>query len=87
MRTFFSFAHHCIVIFFFVISFCIGIGKNVISEQAATLMDAYMMVTAARYYPQLMSIMGNSLRFLPAFVQMKRMLGEGYCGNLQVCHF
>lgn len=49
-------------------------------------MDAYTMVTAARYYPQLMSIMGNSLRFLPAFVQMKRMLGEGYCGTLQVCN-
>ncbi|KAI2662701.1 Glucose-fructose oxidoreductase domain-containing protein 2 [Labeo rohita] len=45
----------------------LGIGKNVISEQAATLTDACKMVTAARYYPQLMSIMGNSLRFLPAF--------------------
>ncbi len=58
-----------------------------ISEQAATLTDACKMVTAARYYPQLMSIMGNSLRFLPAFVQMKRLLGEGYCGNLQVLEF
>lgn len=63
----------------------LGIGKNVISEQAATLTDACKMVTAARYYPQLMSIMGNSLRFLPAFVHMKRLLGEGYCGSLQVC--
>ncbi len=53
-----------------------------ISEQAATLTDACKMVTAARYYPQLMSIMGNSLRFLPAFVQMKRLLGEAYCGKL-----
>ncbi len=34
-----------------------------------------------------MSIMGNSLRFLPAFVQMKRLLGEAYCGNLQVLEF
>lgn len=68
-----------------LLSLCIGIGKNVISEQAATLTDACKMVTAARYYPQLMSIMGNSLRFLPAFVQMKRLLGEGYCGTLQVC--
>ncbi|XP_051991721.1 glucose-fructose oxidoreductase domain-containing protein 2-like [Xyrauchen texanus] len=63
----------------------LGIGKNVISDQAATLTDACKMVTAARYYPQLMSIMGNSLRFLPAFVHMKRLLGEGYCGTLQVC--
>ncbi|XP_052001095.1 glucose-fructose oxidoreductase domain-containing protein 2-like [Xyrauchen texanus] len=63
----------------------LGIGKNVISDQAATLTDACKMVTAARYYPQLMSIMGNSLRFLPAFVHMKCLLGEGYCGTLQVC--
>ncbi|XP_030622569.1 glucose-fructose oxidoreductase domain-containing protein 2 [Chanos chanos] len=63
----------------------LGIGKNVISEQAATWTDACKMVTAARYYPQLMSIMGNALRFLPAFVLMKRLLGEGYCGTLQVC--
>uniref|UniRef100_A0A3B1K534 Glucose-fructose oxidoreductase domain-containing protein 2 n=1 Tax=Astyanax mexicanus TaxID=7994 RepID=A0A3B1K534_ASTMX len=63
----------------------LGIGKNVISEQAATLTDACKMVTAARYYPQLMSIMSNGLRFLPAFVLMKRLLGEGYCGTLQVC--
>lgn len=61
-----------------------GIGKNVISEQAATLTDACMMVTAAQYYPQLLSIMNNALRFLPAFVLMKRLLVEGYCGTLQV---
>ncbi|TRY89505.1 hypothetical protein DNTS_016074 [Danionella cerebrum] len=53
----------------------LGIGKNVISEQAATLTDACKMVTAARYYPQLMSIMGNSLRFLPAFVCEARVYG------------
>ncbi|XP_062868670.1 glucose-fructose oxidoreductase domain-containing protein 2 [Trichomycterus rosablanca] len=63
----------------------LGIGKNVISEQAATLTDACKMVTAARYYPQLMSIMSNPLRFLPAFVMMKQLLEEGYCGTLQVC--
>ncbi|XP_053491224.1 glucose-fructose oxidoreductase domain-containing protein 2 [Ictalurus furcatus] len=63
----------------------LGIGKNVISEQAATLTDACTMVTAARYYPQLMSIMNNALRFLPAFILMKRLLAEGYCGTLQVC--
>lgn len=63
----------------------LGIGKNVISEQAATLTDACLMVAAAQYYPQLMSIMNNPLRFLPAFVLMKRLLTEGYCGTLQVC--
>ncbi|XP_026868567.2 glucose-fructose oxidoreductase domain-containing protein 2 [Electrophorus electricus] len=63
----------------------LGIGKNVISGQAATLTDACKMLTAARYYPQLMSIINNALRFLPAFILMKRLLGEGYCGTLQVC--
>ncbi|TTL88680.1 Glucose-fructose oxidoreductase domain-containing protein 2 [Bagarius yarrelli] len=53
----------------------LGIGKNVISEQAATLTDACMMVTAAQYYPQLMSIMNNPLRFLPAFVCEARVYG------------
>uniref|UniRef100_A0AAY4BXC2 Glucose-fructose oxidoreductase domain-containing protein 2 n=1 Tax=Denticeps clupeoides TaxID=299321 RepID=A0AAY4BXC2_9TELE len=47
--------------------------------------DAMQMVAAARYYPQLLSIMGNALRFLPAFVLMKKLLDEGYCGKLQVC--
>lgn len=67
-----------------LLSVSAGIGKNVISEQAATLTDACTMVTAARYYPQLMSIMNNALRFLPAFILMKRLLAEGYCGTLQV---
>lgn len=43
------------------------------------------MVTAARYYPQLLSMMGNTLRFLPAFVAMRRLLLEGYVGDMQVC--
>lgn len=43
------------------------------------------MVTAARYYPQLLSIMGNTLRFLPAFVAMRQLLVEGYVGDVQVC--
>ncbi|KAJ8417910.1 hypothetical protein AAFF_G00227530 [Aldrovandia affinis] len=63
----------------------LGIGKNVICEKAATSADAFKMVTASRYYPQLMSLMGNVLRFLPAFVRMKRLLEEGYVGEVQVC--
>lgn len=43
------------------------------------------MVTAARYYPQLLSIMGNTLRFLPAFVAMRQRLEDGYVGKMQVC--
>lgn len=43
------------------------------------------MMSAAQYYPKLLSIMGNVLRFLPAFVQMKELLEEGYIGELLVC--
>lgn len=63
----------------------LGIGKNVVCEKAATAVDSFKMVTAARYYPQLLSIMGNTLRFLPAFVTMRKLLVEGYVGEVQVC--
>ncbi|KAK6480124.1 glucose-fructose oxidoreductase domain-containing protein 2-like [Huso huso] len=63
----------------------LGIGKNVICEKAATSVDAFKMVTAARYYPKLMSLMGNVLRFLPAFVRMKQLIDEGYVGEVMVC--
>lgn len=62
-----------------------GIGKNVICEKAATSVDAFRMVTAARYYPKLMSIVGNVLRFLPAFVKMKQLIEEHYIGNVMIC--
>ncbi|KAM8967240.1 glucose-fructose oxidoreductase domain-containing protein 1 isoform 1-T1 [Pelodytes ibericus] len=62
-----------------------GIGKNVICDRTATPLDAFRMMSAAHYYPKLMSIMGNVLRFLPAFVKMKQMIQEGYVGELQVC--
>ncbi|KAK5614209.1 Glucose-fructose oxidoreductase domain-containing protein 2 [Crenichthys baileyi] len=63
----------------------LGIGKNVVCEKAATPIDSFKMVTAARYYPQLLSMMGNTLRFLPAFVAMRQLLVEGYVGDIQVC--
>ncbi|KAM6298968.1 glucose-fructose oxidoreductase domain-containing protein 1 isoform 1-T1 [Aegotheles albertisi] len=62
-----------------------GIGKNVICDRTATPLDAFRMMTAAHYYPKLMSIMGNVLRFLPAFVKMKQLIQEGYIGELLVC--
>lgn len=43
------------------------------------------MMSAAQYYPKLLSIMGNVLRFLPAFVRMKELLEDGYVGELLVC--
>ncbi|XP_040823568.1 glucose-fructose oxidoreductase domain-containing protein 1 isoform X2 [Ochotona curzoniae] len=62
-----------------------SIGKNVICDRTATPLDAFRMMSAAHYYPKLMSIMGNVLRFLPAFVRMKQLLEEGYVGELLVC--
>ncbi|XP_037749060.1 glucose-fructose oxidoreductase domain-containing protein 1 isoform X1 [Chelonia mydas] len=62
-----------------------GIGKNVICDRTATPLDAFRMMSAAHYYPKLMSIMGNVLRFLPAFVKMKQLIQEGYVGELLVC--
>ncbi|KAL1784190.1 glucose-fructose oxidoreductase domain-containing protein 2 isoform X2 [Sigmodon hispidus] len=56
----------------------LGIGKNVVCEKAATSVDAFRMVTASRYYPQLMSLVGNVLRFLPAFMLM----GGGVCSTV-----
>ncbi|XP_060145821.1 glucose-fructose oxidoreductase domain-containing protein 2 isoform X3 [Globicephala melas] len=43
------------------------------------------MVTASRYYPQLMSLVGNVLRFLPAFVRMKQLIAEHYVGAVMIC--
>ncbi|XP_057554267.1 glucose-fructose oxidoreductase domain-containing protein 1 [Hippopotamus amphibius kiboko] len=63
----------------------LGIGKNVICDRTATPLDAFRMMSAAHYYPKLMSIMGNVLRFLPAFVRMKQLIQEGYVGELLVC--
>ncbi|XP_076988887.1 glucose-fructose oxidoreductase domain-containing protein 2 isoform X1 [Tamandua tetradactyla] len=62
-----------------------GIGKNVVCEKAATSLDAFRMVTASRYYPQLMSLVGNVLRFLPAFVRMKQLIAEHYVGAVMIC--
>ncbi|NP_001079508.1 glucose-fructose oxidoreductase domain-containing protein 2 isoform X1 [Xenopus laevis] len=64
----------------------LGIGKNVICEKAASSLDAFTMVKAARYYPKLMSLVGNALRFLPAFDRMRQLiLEQGYVGEIRIC--
>ncbi|KAM4614450.1 glucose-fructose oxidoreductase domain-containing protein 2 [Discoglossus pictus] len=64
----------------------LGIGKNVICEKAATCLDAFLMVKAACYYPKLMSLVGNALRFLPAFVRMRQLiLEQTYVGDVRIC--
>lgn len=37
-------------------------------------------VRASQYYPALISILNHSLRFLPAFIHMKKCLQDNYIG-------
>ena len=62
------------------------IGKNVVCEIPAGLdkLDAQRMVDASQYYPKLLSLMGHQLRYLPAFVKMKEMIANGFCGNITI---
>ena len=64
----------------------LGIGKHVICGTPAgpSQVDALKMVHAAEYYPKLMSLMCNGLRFLPCFQKMKQMIDDGYLGNINV---
>lgn len=70
-----------------VASKALGIGKHVLCERPAGLnkSDAAKMVTAAQYYPSLMSIMNHGLRFLPAFTRLKRMVQDGDIGEVFLC--
>ncbi|XP_038069680.1 glucose-fructose oxidoreductase domain-containing protein 2-like [Patiria miniata] len=70
-----------------VASKALGIGKHVLCERPAGLNknDAHKMVTAAQYYPSLMSIMNHCLRFLPAFIRLKRMIQDGEVGEVFLC--
>lgn len=61
----------------------LGIGKHVVCDKPAGLnqSDALKMVKAAQYYPSLISIINHSLRFLPAFINLKREINNGYLGG------
>lgn len=62
----------------------LGIGKHVVCDKPMGLgqSDALKMVRGAQYYPSLITLVNHSLRFLPAFVQMKRALHDGYTGPI-----
>lgn len=62
----------------------LGIGKHVVCDKPMGLgqPDALKMVRGAQYYPSLITLVNHSLRFLPAVVQMKRALHDGYTGPL-----
>ncbi|XP_062506762.1 glucose-fructose oxidoreductase domain-containing protein 2-like [Corticium candelabrum] len=62
----------------------LNVGKHVITQNPPGLnfSDAEKMVTAARYYPTLLSALDNRLRFLPAVLKMREMVEDGYCGEI-----
>lgn len=64
----------------------LGIGKHVICGTPAgpTQIDALRMVNAAEYYPLLMSLMCNGLRFLPCFMKMKQLIDDNYIGEVEL---
>ncbi|CAH0390038.1 unnamed protein product [Bemisia tabaci] len=61
----------------------LGIGKHVLCDKPGGLCqnDVLKMVKASQYYPSLISIVNHSLRFLPAFSQMKKYILDGFIGN------
>ena len=65
----------------------LGIGKHVIcgTPGGPRQLEALHMVKAAQYYPSLMSVMCNGLRFLPCFVEMRKRILEGYIGEVTAC--
>lgn len=65
----------------------LGIGKHVICGTPAgpSQLEALRMVNAAQYYPSLMSLMCNGLRFLPCFSKMRQAIEDGYLGEMTVC--
>ena len=65
----------------------LGIGKHVICgvPSGPSQADTLKMVKAAEYYPSLMSMMCNGLRFLPCYVKMKQLIDDGYLGDPVIC--
>lgn len=60
----------------------LGIGKHVVCDKPMGLgqADALKMVRGAQYYPSLISLVNYSLRYLPAFAQMRKCLQDDYLG-------
>jgi len=64
----------------------LGIGKNVLCERPAGLSceDTDRMLTAAKYYPSLMSLITYYLRFLPTVCELKKQIAENYIGDMTI---
>lgn len=63
----------------------LGIGKHVVCDNMGlNQQDALKMVRASQYYPALISLVNHSLRFLPAFIHMKRALQDEVIGTVSL---
>lgn len=69
-----------------IVQKALGIGKHVLCEKPVgiSVMDAQKMVRASEYYPSLIALVNHSLRFLPAFVHMKKSINDKVIGQLSV---
>ncbi|KAI8795465.1 glucose-fructose oxidoreductase domain-containing protein 1 [Biomphalaria glabrata] len=65
----------------------LGIGKHVLCSPPSgpRSRDTLPMVHASRYYPKLMALMFNGLRFLPSIVKMRGLIKDGYIGDITIC--
>lgn len=55
---------------------------NLIRISSVSLPTAKKMVRASEYYPSLIALVNHSLRFLPAFVNLKKSMHDGVIGQL-----
>jgi predicted dehydrogenase len=64
----------------------LGIGKHVFCERPCGISvgDCQKMFRASEYYPSLIALVNHSLRFLPAFVHMKKALNDNLIGQISV---
>ncbi|CAG0898153.1 unnamed protein product [Darwinula stevensoni] len=64
-----------------------GIGKHVLCDRPGGINqhEALKMVNAAMYYPSLISVVNYGLRYLPACSVMKKLIHDGFCGQVQLC--
>jgi len=64
----------------------LGIGKHVLCGTPTALgpVEALRMISAAKYYPSLMSIVALTLRFLPLYSKLKQYIEEAYVGHVEL---
>lgn len=64
----------------------LGIGKHVLCGTPTALgpLEALRMISAAKYYPSLMSLVSHTLRFLPLYVKLKHFIEDEYVGTVQL---